>query len=214
MYHAARTAAVHRLTVGTIKLADVPEYASPAAPPVIAPTGRRRRLNDFPAAPELSAAVLERVVLRAAGGNYARRKLQQQQQQQQQESLLAGEESTAASAASQPLDLVQSGKQQQQQQQRQDPDTQHSGGSFNSRRILQQQQQQQQQGTKQRPGWTGLWWADAGGVGVAVGPSHVLHSVSTVLAVYTVDAASGSQVASKTFALQDLFAPVGAANCR
>jgi hypothetical protein len=42
----------------------------------------------------------------------------------------------------------------------------------------------------------------------------VLHSVSTVLAVYTVDAASGSQVASKTFALQDLFAPVGAANCR
>jgi hypothetical protein len=36
-------------------------------------------------------------------------------------------------------------------------------------------------------------WADAGGVGVAVGPSHVLHSVSTVLAVYTVEAASGSQ---------------------
>jgi hypothetical protein len=49
---------------------------------------------------------------------------------------------------------------------------------------------------------------------VAIGPSRVLHSVSTVLAVYTVDAASGSQVASKTFALQDLFAPVGAANCR
>jgi hypothetical protein len=57
-------------------------------------------------------------------------------------------------------------------------------------------------------------WADAGGVRVATGPSHVLHSVSTVLAVYTIDAASGSQVASKMFALQDLFAPVGAANCR
>ncbi|WIA35755.1 hypothetical protein OEZ86_004151 [Tetradesmus obliquus] len=147
------------LFAGTIKLADVPDYATPAAPPVIAPTGRKRRLHGFPAAPELS------------------RSLQQHQQPQQQQ---------------------QQQQPQQQQQQQQQP----------------QQQQQQQQQQKQRPGWTGLWWADAGGVGLAAGPGHVLHSVSTVLAVHSVDAASGNQVAAKTFALQDLFAPVGAANCR
>jgi hypothetical protein len=207
------------LAVGTINLTDVPEYATPAAPPVIAPTGRKRRLKDFPAAPELSAAVLKRAALQAAGGNYARRKLlqqqQQQQQEQQQQSLRVAASDTAAPGIDQQLASAStaSSKQQPAQQQRSAP--LQAQISLSRRRLQQQQQQQQQQsGQKQRPGWTGLWWADAGGIGVAAGPLHVLHSVSTVLAVYSVDPASGSQVASKTFALQDLFAPVGAANCR
>jgi hypothetical protein len=83
-----------------------------------------------------------------------------------------------------------------------------------SRARQMMQQQQQQQSLLKRPGWPGIWWADAGGVGLAVGPSHALHTVSTVLAIYTFDPATGDQVASKTFALQDLFAPVRAANCR
>jgi hypothetical protein len=60
-------------------------------------------------------------------------------------------------------------------------------------------------------------WVDAGAKGVAVGLSHVglteWRSASTVLASYRLEM-SGSQVASQTFALQHLFAPVGAAKCR
>jgi hypothetical protein len=74
---------------------------------------------------------------------------------------------------------------------------------------------QQAQAPKQRPGWTGLWWADAGGVGVAAGPAHAVHTVSTVMAVYSLDAATGGHVGEpRVVALQDLFAPVGAANCK
>ncbi|KAF8057896.1 coq6 [Scenedesmus sp. PABB004] len=66
-----------------------------------------------------------------------------------------------------------------------------------------------------RPGWAGLWWADAGGVGVAVGPRHVLHAAGGALAVYA--RAPGGDAAGaplRTVALQDFFAPVGAALCR
>lgn len=92
------------------------------------------------------------------------------------------------------------------------PAAYHTSRRIRARRRM--QETQQQQSLPKRPGWPGIWWADAGGVGLAVGPSHVLHTVSTVLAVYTIDPMTGSQTASKVFALQDLFAPVRAANCR
>jgi hypothetical protein len=84
-----------------------------------------------------------------------------------------------------------------------------TASSISSNRKL-----QQAPASKQRPGWTGLWWADAGGVGVAAGPAHAVHTISTVMAVYTLDPATGNQVDQRVVALQDLFAPVGAANCK
>jgi hypothetical protein len=52
-------------------------------------------------------------------------------------------------------------------------------------------------------------------VGVAAGPSHLVHTISTVMAVYSLDPETGVQVGEpRVVALQDLFAPVGAANCK
>jgi hypothetical protein len=99
------------------------------------------------------------------------------------------------------------------QQQKQAGHAGHSGGSSSSSRMR-RRLQQPGAASKPRPGWTGLWWADAGGVGVAVGPSHAVHTISTAMAVYTLDHAAGTQTEAKVVALQDLFAPVGAANCK
>lgn len=178
-----------------IKLGDVPEFGAPAAPPIIAPTGRRRRLHDFPAAAELSAPLLERIDLDAAAsagaGGSGRRRLQ---------SHISGQPPGTTPSAptwAEGRSVAAAGSLQRHQR-------------LHSRRLQQQQQPAQPQ---QRPGWPGIWWADAGGVGMAAGPSHVLHAVSSVLAVYTVDSA-GAAVATRIVALQDLFAPVGAANCK
>jgi hypothetical protein len=181
---------------------EVPEYASPGSPPVITPVGRRRRLQGFPAAPELSAPLLERVPLQAtaASGAATGRRLQEAETAQKSTSSKQQQDLTLSST-SQPVHAMPPRHRRLQQQ---EP-------------SQQQQQQQQQQAGAPRPlraGWHGLWWTDAGGVSVAAGPRHALHAVSGALTVYDVDPGSGAQTGARTVSLQDLFAPVGAANCR
>lgn len=200
---------------------------TPEAPPIIQPTGRKRRNDNFPLAPELSTPVLERVYSGVDGSSTRqRRKLQGLQQLSSSElrSSSSGAHALsdaltpstrAASASAVTEDHTTAPKQGAELQ----PPTaapQHSShtsssGSSGSKR---RRRLQQAAGAKQRPGWTGLWWGDAGGVGVATGPSHAVHTISTVMAVYTLDPATGLQTDTRTVALQDLFAPVGAANCK
>lgn len=182
-----------------IKLSNVPAYASPGAPAVISPVGRKRRLHNFPAAPELSTGVLERVHIDPSS-DAGRRKLLVQQQQAVQQKQQTGSQA-AYSNPSTPLDHT----------------ARHE--NLGTRRLQQQEQQwfaeaEADTATQKPSGWSGLWWAEAGGVGLAAGPAHIIHAISTVLAVYTVDPDTGSKQASKIFALQDLFAPVGASNCK
>jgi hypothetical protein len=260
-----------------------PLAGTPEAPQIIQPTGRKRRNDNFPSAPELTTPVLERLYSGEDGSTKQRRRLQQQDtvtssddrfgagQQQQHFDYAAA---FAASYTGQPAAVLKvTGPASTDQQHLRGVLKSHSSSSSSSaggggvpRQLRQQvnkpfdyaaafaasyataervqatskrtarrridptvgatttttttarngsnRKLQQAPASKQRPGWTGLWWADAGGVGVAAGPAHAVHTISTVMAVYTLDPATGNQIEQRVVALQDLFAPVGAANCK
>lgn len=183
------------IAAGVIKLADVPAYASPGAPAVIKPYGRKRRLYNFPQAPELSAGVIDRVSDLQTSLNAGRRLHQHSEPTQTSISDDSGINNHSP---------------------RKHRQTHRENVKAAKRRKLRGLNPQSADLIKSRrpSGWSGLWWAEAGGIGLAAGPGHLVHAVSTVIAVYTVDPVTGSKEASKIFALQDLFAPVGAANCR
>jgi len=199
---------------------------TPEAPPIIQPTGRKRRNDNFPLAPELSTPVLERVYSGVDGSSTRqRRKLQGHQQLSSSELQSSSSEAHALADAWSPStravsafavteDPTTARKQGAELQPPQAVPQHSSHSSSNSSSSKRRRRLQQAAGAKQRPGWTGLWWGDAGGVGVAAGPSHAVHTISTVMAVYTLDPATGLQTDTRTVALQDLFAPVGAANCK